>query len=71
MANQRVRSSLWHSCRLLYGTSYIPKPAEAVIAEKDVQDSLANRKALQQLKIFSMISGKGAYLEEMLNLDAL
>lgn len=59
MANQRVRSSLWHSCGLLYGTSYISKPAEAVIAEKDVQDRLANRKALQQLKIFSKICTKG------------
>lgn len=59
MANQRVRNSLWHSCRLLYGTSYISKPAEAVIAEKDVQDRLANRKALQQLKMFSRIYRKG------------
>jgi len=48
MANQRLRSILWHSCRLLYGSSYVSKPAEAVIAEKDVQDRLANRKALQQ-----------------------
>jgi len=54
-----VRNHFWHSCRLFYGTIYISQPAEAVIAEKDVQERLANKKELQHLKIFSRICRNG------------